>query len=116
MNDPTSHKGHFEGGFMRNSLDRSTREQMFCWGRYEDGPTACVANPKVMKNIARELKAAKAVSPHEVRLASAMSLAPAGLRTTLGFNDGVIYPLAEMPVNTSLRASLASAGLTGVSS
>jgi len=100
---------------MRYTIRRGGEEGELHWGRYEDGPTACVAHPKVMKSIARELKAARAVSPHEVRLASAMSLAPAGLRTTLGFNDGVIYPPNDMPTRAPLRAAVAASGLMGVS-
>src|SRR5688572_22323625 len=80
------------------------------FGRYEDGPTACVAHPKVMKAIHKELRAARAISNHEVRLASMMGLAPAGVTNMIGFNDGVIYPPDEAPVAARARGrSLAPA-------
>lgn len=72
-------------------------------GRYEDGPTACVAQASVIKSIRKELKAAKALSAVEARLASSMGLAPAGLTGALGFNDGLIYPPSEGPVTTPAR-------------
>ena len=67
------------------------------FGRYEDGPSVCAPSPKVMKNIKKELIAARAVSAHETRLASMMGLAPAGTSNSIGFNDGVIYPPGEGP-------------------
>ena len=65
--------------------------------RYEDGPTACVASPKVMKNIVKELKSARAISSHEVRLAARMGLAPSDALSAVGFNDGIIYPPGYAP-------------------
>ena len=83
-------------------------------GRYEDGPTTCVAHPKVMKNIVKELRSARAVSSHEVRLASRMGLAPTDALSVLGFNDGLIYPTdytsrAPLPKGLSLMSSMALA-------
>jgi immune inhibitor A len=80
----------------------------FAPGRYDDGPTACVANPKVMKSIVKELKAARAVSAQEVRLASRMGLAPTDAFTALGFNDGLIYPTDVAPRAAVAGASLAA--------
>lgn len=79
------------------------------FGRYEDGPTACVAAPKVMKSIQKELRAARAVSPHEVRLAARMGLAPSDAVYMMGFNDGVIYPHDFTPPARPHRVSLAQA-------
>ena len=67
------------------------------FARYEDGPTACVASPKVMKNLVKELKAARAISSHEVRLAARMGLAPSDALSAVGFNDGIIYPPGYAP-------------------
>lgn len=77
-------------------------------GRYEDGPTTCVASPKVMKSIVKELKAARAVSAHEVRLASRMGLAPTDAAVMMGFNDGVVYPTDYAPPALASGLSLAS--------
>jgi immune inhibitor A len=81
--------------------------------QYLNGPTTCVAHPKVMKNIVKELKAAKAVSFHEVRLANRMGLAPTDSITVMGFNDGVIYPPnytpPAIPKGLSLSTSMALA-------
>src|SRR5262245_13936987 len=74
------------------------------FGRYEDGPTVCVAHPKVMKNIQKELRAARAISAQEARLASVMGLAPAGVTNVIGFNDGIIYPPGEAPAPAPARA------------
>src|SRR5260370_38448820 len=65
--------------------------------RYEDGPTTCVAHPKVMKNIVKELRAARAVSSHEVRLAAMMGLAPSDAVSKMGSHDGIIYPAGHTP-------------------
>jgi immune inhibitor A len=77
--------------------------------RYEYGPTACVAHPKVMKNIVKELRAAHAISSHEVRLAAMMGLAPTDSASKLGFNDGIIYPAGFMPRKLTRGATLSSA-------
>ena len=74
------------------------------FGRYEDGPTVCVAHPKVMKNIHKEMRAARAISAQEARLASVMGLAPAGVTNVIGFNDGIIYPPGEAPAPAPARA------------
>lgn len=81
------------------------------FGAYEDGPSVCAPHPKVMKNIKKELVAARAVSAHETRLASMMGLAPAGLSNVTGFNDGVIYPPGMGPqmAPTKKKASLSLA-------
>jgi immune inhibitor A len=84
-------------------------------GCYSDGPSVCAPNPKVMKNIKKELVAARAISAHEARLASFMGLAPAGVSNVTGFNDGLIYPPGMGPqtapkkgMSLSLSSSLAS--------
>jgi immune inhibitor A len=50
-----------------------------------------------MKRIVKELRAARALSFHEVRLAARMGLAPTDAVNVIGFNDGVIYPTDYTP-------------------
>jgi immune inhibitor A len=77
---------------------------------YEWGPTTCVANPKVLKSIMKQLKASKALSRGDVRLAVAMGLVTADSLSQPGFNDGVFYPPTEGPVVLgALRAGVATA-------
>lgn len=78
-------------------------------GRYQDGPTACVAHPRVMKSIVRELRAARAVSSQEVRLAARMGLAPSDAVSLLGFNDGIVYPPGYVPPARAPGMSLSAA-------
>ena len=83
------------------------------WDEYCHGPSVCAPAPRVVKNIRKELTAARAISAHEARVASMMGLAPAGTSNSMGFNDGVIYPpgfeLAAADKKRSLvsRAALA---------
>jgi immune inhibitor A len=59
---------------------------------YNAGPTACIAHPKVIKNIRDQIKRSGTLSTADARLATmaGMLSIPAIART--GFNDGVIYP------------------------
>ena len=59
---------------------------------YMAGPTACIASPKVLKNIKSQISANGVLSAADARIAtlSGMLGIPAVGRT--GFNDGVIYP------------------------
>ena len=77
--------------------------------RYEDGPTACMALPKVLKNIHKQIKAAKALSVADIRLASRMGLLSADVARPLGFNDGVIYPASAVPTSSPSLAPMRSA-------
>jgi immune inhibitor A len=62
-----------------------------------------------MKNIVKELRSARALSFHEVRLAVRMGLAPTDAVYVLGFNDGVIYPPDYKPRAVARGLTLASA-------
>lgn len=72
---------------------------------YASGPTACIASPKVIASIRRELAARRVLSTADARLAtlSGMVAIPAVGRT--GFNDGVIYPPGdvELPLARGAR-------------
>ncbi len=65
--------------------------------RYEDGPTACMASNKVLKSIHKQIKAAKALSVADIRLASRMGLLSADVNRPLGFNDGIVFPADSVP-------------------
>src|SRR5215207_5104624 len=71
---------------------------------YNAGPTACIAHPKVIKNIRDQIKRSGILSTADARLATmaGMLSIPAVART--GFNDGVIYP----PTQTGGGAVLAA--------
>lgn len=59
---------------------------------YDSGPTACVAHPKVLKNIQAQIAENSILSTADARIATMAGMLniPAIGRT--GFNDGVIYP------------------------
>jgi immune inhibitor A len=63
---------------------------------YSAGPTACIARPDVIANIRTQISAGRILSAADARLAtlSGMLDIPAVGRT--GFNDGVIYPPADI--------------------
>ncbi len=69
-----------------------------------DGPSACFAHPKVLKNIRSQIEKRRVLSTADARLARSMGLLgiPGVGRT--GFNDGVVYPLADAPVLSAARA------------
>jgi immune inhibitor A len=62
---------------------------------YEQGPTTCAPTPEVVRCIQQEIKASRALSRGDIRLATAMGLVNSDAIRPLGFNDGVFYPLAE---------------------
>jgi immune inhibitor A len=64
---------------------------------YEAGPTVCIAHPRVMRDIKRQISSNRILSTADARLAmlAGMLDIPAVGRT--GFNDGVIYPPGEGP-------------------
>jgi immune inhibitor A len=64
---------------------------------YEDGPTTCVANPEVIKNIQQQIKDAGALSTADIRLGRRMGLIGTERILSVGLNDGVIYPPDEAP-------------------
>lgn len=62
---------------------------------YEQGPTTCAATATVLRSIRQEIKASRALSRGDIRLATAMGLIAADTIRPLGFNDGVFYPVEE---------------------
>jgi len=78
--------------------------------RYEDGPTTCRPTAAVLKDIKRSIKASRALSAADVRLAAFMGLVTADVQRPTGFNDGVFYPPTDVatrsaPTGSPLRAS-----------
>jgi immune inhibitor A len=78
--------------------------------RYEDGPTTCRPTTAVLKEIQRSIKASRALSSADVRLAAYMGLVTADVQRPTGFNDGVFYPpesvtLSSAPAKSPLRAA-----------
>jgi immune inhibitor A len=67
-----------------------------------------------MKSIQRQIRAARALSAHEIRLAAAMGLISVDARaqTRLGFNDGIIYPPQEAAELAPGRAAAPSQRLS----
>jgi len=64
---------------------------------YTDGPTTCCPPPKVIKSIQREIKASRALSRGDIRLATAMGLIAADTLRPPGLNDGMVYPFESGP-------------------
>ena len=56
------------------------------------GPTACTAHPKVLKNIAKQLKEHNIVSTQELQIARHMGIAATTPVARPGFNDGIFFP------------------------
>jgi immune inhibitor A len=65
--------------------------------RYADGPTLCAPHPRVRRSIEKEIRAARAVSRTDVRLAAAMGMVATDSVRHPGLNDGIIYPPTEVP-------------------
>jgi immune inhibitor A len=80
-------------------VDRETWSGQDCtctsWGRYADGPTACIAHPKVLKNIRASIASKRVLSTADARLARRMGLLSIPNIARTGWNDGIIYPLEE---------------------
>lgn len=71
---------------------------------YREGPSVCVAHPKVVKNIRKTIAQQRLLSLHEVRVARHMGLLATTPTIRLGFNDGIIYPFDEPRPATALLA------------
>jgi immune inhibitor A len=56
------------------------------------GATACTAHPKVLKNIATQLKEHNIVSTHELQIARRIGIVATTPVARLGFNDGILFP------------------------
>ncbi|MDB5851553.1 MAG: hypothetical protein JWP29_5305 [Rhodoferax sp.] len=78
--------------------------------RYEDGPTACRPTGAVLKQIQRDIKASRALSTADVKLAAYMGLVAADVQRPTGFNDGVFYPPGAVTLGAaSARSPLRAA-------
>jgi immune inhibitor A len=83
---------------------------------YEDGPTACVANPAVMASIKKQIAKQRVLSTADARVATlaGMLTIPAVART--GFNDGVIYDVATpAPARSAAKPPVALRSLKKMS-
>ena len=74
---------------------------------YADGPTVCVAHPRVIADITRRVRGANVLSTADARLAQGMGLLSFPSVGRTGWNDGVIYPTDDMPVLSARRGKLA---------
>jgi immune inhibitor A len=70
---------------------------------YEDGPTTCAPTNAVLRSVKQEIKASRALSRGDIRLAAAMGLITADVIRPLGFNDGVFYPIEEVTTRGARR-------------
>lgn len=68
---------------------------------YEDGPTTCRPSRSVLSNIRKEIKASRALSAADVRLARHMGLVTADPSLRTGYNDGVFYPTDDVDVSSA---------------
>jgi immune inhibitor A len=68
-----------------------------------EGPTACMAHPKVVANIRQLVRGAKVLSTADARLAQNMGLLDIPSIGRAGWNDGVIYPPDDAPAPTRGR-------------
>jgi immune inhibitor A len=74
---------------------------------YADGPTACMAHPRVLADIAKRVRGANVLSTADARLAQSMGLLDIPSVGRTGWNDGVIYPLDEAAARAPVRGRLA---------
>lgn len=68
-----------------------------------DGPTTCIAHPKVVANIKKLVRSARVLSTADARLAQGMGLLDIPSIGRTGWNDGVIYPLQDGPLTIRAR-------------
>ncbi len=67
------------------------------------GPTACAADPRVMKDIRAAIARERVLSTADARLARRMGLLPIPQLGRTGFNDGVVYPPHDVPTDRPQR-------------
>ena len=79
---------------------------------YEDGPTACIASPKVVADIRKQVARGSVLSVADARLASLAGLLDIPTIQRTGFNDGVIYPPSETDAIASAEGLRLSRGLS----
>ncbi len=68
--------------------------------RYADGPTTCIAHPRVLADINKRVRGANVLSTADARLAQNMGLLDFPSVGRTGWNDGVIYPVDDIPTRT----------------
>ena len=73
----------------------------------DNGPTTCIAHPKVLANIKQLVRSARVLSTADARLAQSMGLLDIPSIGRTGWNDAVIYPLDEPGPNAVRGRSLA---------
>ena len=71
---------------------------------YADGPTTCMAHPRVRSDIAKRVKQANVLSTADARMAQGMGLLSIPSVGRTGWNDGVIYPLTDLPGMSAARS------------
>lgn len=69
-------------------------------------PTTCLASPKVLASIRKELKEGHILSTADARLARNMGLISIPSVGGSGFNDGVIYPPDDVPAMAAAPSSV----------
>jgi len=71
---------------------------------YADGPTTCMAHPRVRSDISKRVRQAHILSTADARMAQGMGLLNIPSVGRTGWNDGVIYPLTEVPGMSAARS------------
>jgi hypothetical protein len=69
-----------------------------------DGPSACFAHPKVLKDIKSQIAKRRVLSTADARLARSMGMLGIPSVGRTGFNDGVIFPVEDAPVLSAARS------------
>jgi immune inhibitor A len=75
---------------------------------YADGPTVCMAHPRVLADIQKKIRGAKVLSSADARLAQGMGLLDIPSVGRTGWNDGVIYPMHEAAARAPTRGAALS--------
>lgn len=78
---------------------RSARLRPLC----DHGPTVCMAHPRVLADIRQRVRRAGVLSAADARLAQNMGLLDIPSIGRTGWNDGVIYPMTDLPAAAPTR-------------
>lgn len=77
-----------------------------CGGHdHADGPTVCMAHPKVRADIHKRVRGAQVLSTADARLAQNMGLLDIPTVGRTGWNDGMIYPVDDLPARAATRGA-----------
>ena len=74
----------------------------------DGGPTVCMAHPKVLADIQKRVRGAGVLSSADARLAQNMGLLDIPSVGRTGWNDGVIYPMTDLPAAVPTRGRAAA--------